>query len=62
MQEAIDSSSLAYLFGFIWIMFGILMFFGSHFGEAFGGLMCAIAFGILGGAFVFYGYVLSRKR
>lgn len=62
MQEKEDNSFSAVLFGLICIAVGISMFFASDSGKLFGGLMCAVTFGILGGVFTVYGYILSIRK
>jgi hypothetical protein len=62
MEEANDSPLLAFLLGLIFIAFGILMYFGSSSGVSFGGLACAVTFGVLGSVLAFFGYVLSARK
>jgi hypothetical protein len=62
MQETNDSSLLAFLLGLIFIAFGILMYFGSSSSISFGGLACAVTFGVLGGGFAVFGYILSVRK
>jgi hypothetical protein len=62
MEETNDSPLLAFLLGLIFIAFGILMYFGSSSDVSFGGLACAVTFGVLGGGFTVLGYVLSIRK
>jgi hypothetical protein len=62
MQETNGSPLSAFLFGLIFIAFGILMYFGSSRSLSYGGLACAVAFGVLGAGFAALGVILSNRK